>query len=201
MAAIGFGAGSPVPTALKASTRLYKFPLNLTSRAKPARRRAGPDEVPPMPDAHTILDPAVFLPPLAGGMMIGLGAALMVLFLGRVTGVSGIVAAALTRTDDVEPANRAQRWWRPAFLIGLIAAAPLYALMGGNGDTGPLTGPATLGIAGLLVGLGAAIGSGCTSGHGVCGMARMSGRSLVATCVFMTTAALTVLVTRHLIGG
>lgn len=146
-------------------------------------------------DLQQIFDPAVFGPPLLGGGLIGLAAALMAVGMGRVTGVSGIAAGALR----FQPGE----WgWRAAFLAGLIAAPLIYGgFDAGWADTGPLPSLALLAGAGLLVGIGAGVGSGCTSGHGVCGLARLSPRSMVATAVFMATAAATVFVMRHLIGG
>lgn len=131
---------------------------------------------------------------LAGGALIGLAAALLMAANGRLAGISGILGGAL-RPDA------SGRGWRIAFLVGL----PLGALLTGVAgvETPPLPEgnlPLLLG-AGLLVGLGTQVGSGCTSGHGVCGLARGSRRSLAATAVFMGVAALTVFVRRHLLGG
>ncbi len=123
---------------------------------------------------------------VAGGMLIGAGAATLLLLNGRVDGVSGILG------NVIREAGGAQGW-RFAFLLGLV----LPALMLG---TGPPLLPwhwlLTV-VSGLLVGAGTQIGSGCTSGHGVCGLANLSTRSLVATLVFMTAAVLTVVVVRH----
>jgi uncharacterized membrane protein YedE/YeeE len=131
---------------------------------------------------------------LVGGALIGLAAVLLMLLNGRIAGVSGILGGALAR----EPGGA----WRLAFLAGLVAA-PL--LMGAAGD--PLPVPrmpgswAIIVAAGLLVGFGTRLGGGCTSGHGVCGMARLSPRSIVATCVFMATAMVVVALMRHGLGG
>ena len=130
---------------------------------------------------------------LAGGALIGLAAVLLMLLNGRIAGVSGILGEALTGED---------RSWRLAFLIGLVAA-PL--LLGTAGHPLPMPWmPSSFAIviaAGLLVGFGTRLGGGCTSGHGVCGMARLSPRSIVATCIFMATAMVVVAVMRHGLGG
>lgn len=125
---------------------------------------------------------------LMGGGLIGLGAALLWLALGRIAGVSGILHGALAGDAD-------QRIWRLLFLLGLPAGA--FGAFALGWSARPSAPPADLGLAalaGLLVGLGTRIGSGCTSGHGVCGLARLSPRSLVATLAFMaagiTTASL-----------
>lgn len=142
-----------------------------------------------------LTDPAVFGPPLIGGGLIGLGAAMMAVLNGRVTGVSGIINGLLQRGDG-------DAGWRAAFVVGLIAAPLLYALFDAAAfAVGELPSPPVLIIAGFLVGVGAGVGSGCTSGHGVCGLARGSIRSLAATGAFMTAAAVTVFVVRHVIGG
>ncbi|MCP8940618.1 YeeE/YedE family protein [Alsobacter sp. SYSU M60028] len=130
---------------------------------------------------------------LAGGLLIGLGAVTMMAGIGRIAGICGIVVNAMFGLE---------RPWRLAFLAGLPAGALLAGATGAAdlADLGfPASVPATV-AAGLLVGFGATVGSGCTSGHGVCGLARLSPRSIAATAVFMTTAALTVFVTRHLAG-
>ncbi|MFQ3455759.1 YeeE/YedE thiosulfate transporter family protein [Bradyrhizobium sp. UFLA01-814] len=136
---------------------------------------------------------------LAGGALIGLAAALLMLLTGRIAGVTGIVGGAL----QVDTADRsADRSWRIAFIAGLIAAPLIAALFGA-----PLPRPAmhaslvVVAIAGALVGFGTRMGNGCTSGHGVCGFARLSGRSIAATCIFMLTAIATVAIVRHGIGG
>jgi uncharacterized membrane protein YedE/YeeE len=132
---------------------------------------------------------------LAGGALIGLAAALLMLLTGRIAGVTGIVGGALQ-------ADTADRAWRIAFIAGLIGAPLIAALFGA-----PLPRPAihaslvVVAIAGLLVGFGTRMGNGCTSGHSVCGFARLSGRSIVATCIFMLTAIATVAFVRHGIGG
>lgn len=130
-----------------------------------------------------------------GGVMIGASAALFLLLNGRVAGVSGILGGLLA------PPSR-ETGWRVAFLSGLILAPVAYAGLGGS--LPPVTVDASyplLALAGLLVGFGARLGSGCTSGHGVCGIGRGSPRSLVATGTFMAVAILTVLVVRHVTGA
>lgn len=129
---------------------------------------------------------------LAGGILIGLSATVLILMNGRVAGVSGIVGGLLgPRKGDVS--------WRLAFLAGLIGAPLVYALFLPLPEVRVIAGPAGLVAAGLLVGIGTRYGSGCTSGHGVCGVSRMSPRSLVATAAFMLTGFATVFVLRHLI--
>lgn len=129
-----------------------------------------------------------------GGLLIGSSAALFVLLYGRITGVSGILGGLL-------PPTRGDTSWRVALVAGLLAAPLLYAAV--TGTLPRVRGDAPLGllvVAGLLVGFGTRMGSGCTSGHGVCGFARRSPRSLVATAVFMASAVVTVFVVRHLFG-
>ncbi|MFM7349811.1 MAG: YeeE/YedE family protein [Erythrobacter sp.] len=126
------------------------------------------------------------LPGLIGGLMIGLAAAIMLLGAGRIAGVSGIAARAFGIADSSLP--RSGAW---AFVIGL----PLGALIVSSLTEAPTPGfaaPLTLVIAGLIVGVGTRLGSGCTSGHGVCGMSRLSQRSLVAVATFMVTGFATV---------
>ena len=130
---------------------------------------------------------------LAGGALIGLSAALLLLVLGRIAGIAGILGGLLS-------GERENLMWRAAFVAGLVAAAAV--LLAGRPGAVEVTGNWPLLIAGgLLVGVGTRMGSGCTSGHGVCGLARGSKRSLAATAIFMTVAAATVFVTRHLVGG
>lgn len=131
---------------------------------------------------------------LLGGALIGLSAALLWIANGRIAGISGIVGGVLA------PA-RGDAAWRATFLAGLIAAPLLYRAVGRALPN--LATPAPLIVvvaAGLLVGFGTRLGSGCTSGHGVCGIARLSPRSLAATSVFLITAAVTVYVARHVVG-
>jgi uncharacterized protein len=128
---------------------------------------------------------------LIGGALIGLAAVLLLALNGRIAGVSGILSGLITST------SRGERFWCLAFVFGLIAGAGLYVLARGGLPLELQAGRLTLLFAGLLVGVGTRLGSGCTSGHGVCGLARRSPRSLVATMIFMVTAALTVFLTRH----
>lgn len=128
---------------------------------------------------------------LIGGALIGLAAVLLLALNGRIAGVSGILGGLITST------SRGERFWHLAFIFGLIAGAGLYVLARGGLPLELQAGGLTLLLAGLLVGVGTRLGSGCTSGHGVCGLARRSPRSLVATMIFMVTAALTVFLTRH----
>ena len=132
---------------------------------------------------------------LIGGALIGLASALLMLLTGRIAGISGIFGGLL-------PATATDRDWRFAFIAGLIAA-PLAAALFGSPLPNPVM-PASLAvvvIGGLLVGYGTRMGGGCTSGHGVCGFARLSVRSIAATCIFMLTAFATVAIVRHGLGG
>ncbi|UGQ48773.1 YeeE/YedE family protein [Massilia endophytica] len=140
-----------------------------------------------------IIDWAAFTPwkSLIGGLLIGLGAAVFVLFNGRVAGISGIVGGLL------RPA-RGGMAWRIAFLAGLVAAPLAYGLAGALPPVRIDADGGTLIAAGLLVGFGSRYGSGCTSGHGVCGIARLSPRSMAATAAFMLSGFGTVYVLRHM---
>ena len=129
---------------------------------------------------------------LAGGALIGLSAALFILLNGRIAGISGILGGLLRPVlGDMA--------WRVAFLTGLVAAPLVYRLGGALPVVQIDAGTGTLIVAGLLVGVGTRYGSGCTSGHGVCGLSRLSPRSLVATVAFMAAGFATVFVVRHLI--
>jgi uncharacterized membrane protein YedE/YeeE len=133
---------------------------------------------------------------LAGGSLIGLGASLLMLSHGKVAGISGIFSGALARGAD----DWGTHLW---FLCGLLLAGVVARIVHPSALPLATSGTATLavgGVAGLLVGLGTRLGSGCTSGHGVCGLSRLSKRSLVATITFMATAMITVAVVRAL-GG
>jgi uncharacterized membrane protein YedE/YeeE len=129
---------------------------------------------------------------LGGGVLIGLAAALMLLGAGRIAGVSGIAARAFGLAESSMP--RAGAW---AFLIGLPLGALFVASLTGAAVPS-FAGPVTLAIAGVIVGIGTRLGSGCTSGHGVCGLSRLSPRSLVATGSFMAAGFAIVYVMRHL---
>jgi uncharacterized membrane protein YedE/YeeE len=140
------------------------------------------------------IDLAHFTPwaSLAGGVLIGLAAALLLLLSGRVAGISGIVGGLIVP-------RRGDTGWRLAFVVGLLAApAVMLLLFDQNQNPRIDAGFATLTVAGLLVGLGTSYGSGCTSGHGVCGLSRLSARSLVATAAFMGAGIVTVFLSRHL---
>jgi uncharacterized membrane protein YedE/YeeE len=127
-----------------------------------------------------------------GGALIGLSAVMLMAFTGRIAGVSGIASRLLPPFEDKEFAGRL------AFVAGLVAA-PLLAWLatGSRPSLSIVAGVPVLVIAGLLVGFGSVWGNGCTSGHGVCGISRLSMRSLVATAIFMTTAIVTVFLVRH----
>ena len=129
-----------------------------------------------------------------GGALIGLSALILFLFDGRIAGISGILGNLLApRAGEMA--------WRAAFLLGLITAPALYAAAGGRLPPLAVTSSIPLLLAGgFLVGFGTRLGSGCTSGHGVCGMARLSPRSIAATLIFMAAAAVTVFIMRHVIG-
>ena len=142
------------------------------------------------------MEPLSPLVALAGGALIGIAAALLLLFSGRIAGVSGMVAAAVRIADSGPP-------WRLA--LAFIAGLPLGALIVAELVRAPaisVTSSAPILIAaGLLVGFGTRLGNGCTSGHGVCGVARLSPRSLAATATFMAAGFATVFAVRHLVGS
>nr|WP_229517300.1 YeeE/YedE family protein [Massilia oculi] len=128
---------------------------------------------------------------LAGGLTIGAAAAAFVLLNGRIAGISGIVGGLLRP-------SRGDIGWRVAFLLGLIGAPLAYAVFASLPEVTVDAGTPTLAAAGLLVGLGTRYGAGCTSGHGVCGLSRLSPRSLAATIAFMLAGFATVFAMRHL---
>ncbi|WP_439587130.1 YeeE/YedE family protein [Hydrogenophaga sp.] len=132
---------------------------------------------------------------LSGGVLLGMASALFILLNGRVLGISGILGGLL-------PPKAGDAGWRITFLLGMLAAPLVYGMLAPEGFAqAPRidTGFATIVVAGLLVGLGTRYGSGCTSGHGVCGLSRLSPRSLVATLAFMGAGFATVFVVRHLL--
>ena len=131
-----------------------------------------------------IIDNAAFTPVSAalGGLMIGIAVAVLLLFNGRIAGISGIFANMFTK----------QSGWRIAFIAGLAGAPWVYRLFAGQPDVVIAADYPLLIVAGLLVGFGTRLGNGCTSGHGICGMARLSKRSFSAVAVFMVSAFLTV---------
>lgn len=133
------------------------------------------------------------LPALAGGVLIGLAATLLYLSEGRILGAAGILGGLVNPKPG--------KWlWRLAVIAGLFASAPLAVLLFGAQDPVINLSATPLVIAGLLVGAGSRLANGCTSGHGVCGLARLSPRSAAATATFMATGFLTVFIVRHLLG-
>ncbi|MEX1235868.1 MAG: YeeE/YedE thiosulfate transporter family protein [Roseovarius sp.] len=133
---------------------------------------------------------------LGGGALIGLAAVLLMAVLGRIMGATGIVAGLL------QPAGLADWSWRAATLAGMISGPIAYLLITGQAPALqiPVSTPMLI-VGGFLVGIGVTFASGCTSGHGVCGMARLSPRSFAATLTFMLAAGITVFVIRHVVGG
>jgi uncharacterized membrane protein YedE/YeeE len=131
---------------------------------------------------------------MAGGLLIGTSAVLLMLFLGRIAGISGIASRLL-------PPVAEDYGWRLAFVAGLIGAPVVAQIVTGEPVEQTVSSNISLMItAGLLVGFGSVLGNGCTSGHGVCGLSRLSARSIAATLVFMSIAFATVFFTRHVIG-
>ncbi len=138
------------------------------------------------------------LPALLGGALIGLSAAFLLYAKGRVAGISGIAGGI------IYPESRDDISWRLVFVIGLVLGGLIYQMIGLGAGVDHIQAVASkpmLVLGGLLVGIGTQIGTGCTSGHGICGLARRSPRSLVATLCFMASAIVTVYLTRHLIGA
>lgn len=132
---------------------------------------------------------------LAGGLLIGLSAVLLMLLRGRIMGATGVLAGALL------PASRTDWTWRALLLIGMLCGPWIYLTF--SGALPAIQVPVSTGmllIGGFLVGIGVTLGSGCTSGHGVCGMARLSPRSIAATLTFMVTTGITVYLVRHVMG-
>lgn len=129
---------------------------------------------------------------LLGGLLIGASSTILLAFNGRIAGISGIVNGAIEFTQ--------KEAWRSLFLLGMLLGGAIYeyGLATHPTPTSPFA-PWAMGIGGLLVGFGTRMGSGCTSGHGVCGLGRLSGRSLVAVLTFLTTAFITVFILRHLV--
>ena len=133
---------------------------------------------------------------LAGGVLIGLAATLLMLFLGRIMGATGILAGLIV------PVSRRDFVWRAAVMAGMVTGPAV--VWGGTGAMPAVQVPASLPmliIGGFIVGVGVTFGSGCTSGHGVCGMARLSPRSIAATLSFMATTTVTVYIIRHVLGA
>ncbi|TGD43325.1 YeeE/YedE family protein [Pseudotabrizicola sediminis] len=131
---------------------------------------------------------------LFGGVLIGFGALILMVFNGRIAGMTGMLNGMLEPRNPDSP-------WRLAFLAGAIVAPLLATLLGAEFAFVSPTNGALLALGGVIVGIGVTYGSGCTSGHGVCGMARLSPRSLVATLTFMVTTFATVTLIRHGFGG
>lgn len=131
---------------------------------------------------------------LAGGVLIGISATLLMALHGRIAGMTGILTGLL-------PPISTDWQWRLSFLVGAIAAPALYVLAGGTIAFAVPVSTLAMVVSGLIVGVGVYFGSGCTSGHGVCGMARLSPRSIVATLSFMAGSFATVYVIRHVMGG
>jgi len=131
---------------------------------------------------------------LAGGALIGAASALFILFNGRIAGITGILGGLLRpKLRDIG--------WRLAFILGLIAAPAVWLSFAALPEIQIEASDTLLAVAGLIVGIGTRYGSGCTSGHGVCGISRLSRRSIIATLAFMATGVLTVYVVRHLLGA
>lgn len=133
---------------------------------------------------------------LSGGILIGIASVLLMANFGRIMGATGILAGFLI------PTSRADWVWRASILAGMVTAPLVYWMLSGQSAVVqvPVSKTAMI-IGGLIVGVGVTFSGGCTSGHGVCGMARLSTRSIVATLVFMIAAVVTVYITRHVIGG
>ena len=130
---------------------------------------------------------------LSGGALIGLSSVILLASSGRIAGISGILGGLYGKWNDVE------RYWRIIFMLGLIAGSGIVAVINNGLVITQQTSGIYLVIAGLLVGFGTRLGSGCTSGHGVCGLGRRSKRSFIATLIFMAIAIIVVYVIRHLI--
>jgi len=149
-----------------------------------------------------VLEVAEFeaLLPLAGGLSIGLAATLLLMLSGRIAGVCGIAFGVLTELTSGAP-RFSEISWRVLFIVGLVGGAALYHFI--SGAPMPKVDNVSIGVlisGGFIVGLGTKIGSGCTSGHGVCGLGRLSLRSFVATCTFMLFGVISVYIFRHLLG-
>ncbi len=130
---------------------------------------------------------------LAGGALLGLASALFILLNGRILGISGILGGLLRpKAGDIG--------WRLAFVLGMLVAPAIYLLLAGPMQPRIDASWGMVVLAGLLVGVGTRYGSGCTSGHGICGLSRMSPRSLVATATFMAAGFVTVFLLRHVLG-
>ncbi len=131
---------------------------------------------------------------LLGGLLIGAAATLTLWSNGKIAGISGILSGLLWQPGQ-------ERFWRGLFIAGILAGSAATALIQGGLTVEMQASPGLVVVAGLLVGFGTRLGSGCTSGHGICGLARFSRRSFTATLTFMITAIVTVYITRHVLGG
>jgi uncharacterized membrane protein YedE/YeeE len=132
---------------------------------------------------------------LAGGLLIGISAAAMLLFNGKIAGISGILAGVLRPI-------KFDTWWRLCFVAGLMAGGLiLRVILPQSFEFGIIRSTGALAIAGLLVGMGTRLANGCTSGHGVCGVSRLSARSMLATAIFIASGAAVVYAVNHLLGG
>ena len=132
---------------------------------------------------------------LLGGVLIGFGAVMLMALNGRIAGISGILGGLLRPTQD-------DLCWQVSFLLGLILAPIIFGLVAGGSPNIVIAGGLSTMIAGgLLVGFGTRLGSGCTSGHGVCGISRLSPRSIIATAIFMSCGVITVSLARHVLGS
>ena len=149
-----------------------------------------------VPAMHGFMDQFTPVSSAIGGALTGLASIALLFFNGKIAGISGITGGL------IQSPRRGDGAWRVAFTLGLVSAGllALFVSPASFANAAPRSAPVLL-VAGLLVGFGTRIGNGCTSGHGVCGIGRLSKRSLVATLTFITTGALTVLAYRHLLGG
>ena len=154
----------------------------------------------------------LFLQAFLGGGLIGLGAFALMLFNGRIAGISGITFGAIfSQNDGGKDNNSESQKWRWFFILGLVIAPLITSVFGFSlpdtfsnafsASSNNTVNISLMVIGGLLVGFGTNVGSGCTSGHGICGISRLSGRSITATCVFMVSAIITVAVIKHMFGG
>jgi uncharacterized membrane protein YedE/YeeE len=134
---------------------------------------------------HSTINWSNFTPytSLVGGMLIGLASSFLIIFRGKIAGISGILGA----TIDIQNATQGNNLWRVLFLIGLISSSFIYKIFSPLPEIAIAASLNKLIMAGLLVGFGTRLGSGCTSGHGICGLSRLSLRSLVATLCFMSS--------------
>lgn len=139
---------------------------------------------------------------LLGGVLIGTSAVLLLSVLGRVAGITGILAGVLSPLSASSTVKKKSDWfWRAAFVAGLLIAPLAYRIFATMPEAHVDADWVTLSVAGILVGIGTRYGSGCTSGHGVCGLASLSPRSLVATITFMLFGFVTVWIVRHVLGA